>query len=143
MDYFEETITTGFDPSGTMRVGFDVGRKRMTPNELAALRLYKTLENYPKFTKEARLDIQNEFTDFPDLPILNLELFSSVLAFLHLRPNPTPEDFKDKNIVSYFSRLLPDKNITDVERKRNIVRLKAEFYRYIVAINSYRSEEFE
>lgn len=142
MDFFEETIRTGYDPSGSSRVGFEINKQRITPNESAAFRLYKVLENYPEFTQNARIDIQNEFTDFPDLPVINLETFASVLSFLRLRPKPTPKDFKNENIVPYFSRLLPDKKMTTDERKRAIIKLKAQFYRYIVAINAFR-EEFE
>ncbi len=140
MNFFEEKVRTEFDPSGTLRVGFDTGNERLSPYELAAFRLYKTLENYPIFTQDARFELQSEFTDFPDLPTLNLEVFSSVLWFLKTKKKITANEFKDKNIVPYFSRLLPNRKTTKEEKQRNIIRLKSEFLRYIRAINDYRSE---
>ena len=151
MDIFEEGVRTGYEPSkGGYRVGysgfeFDKYKKgqKVDPKFLAAYNLNKTLEKYPEFTKEARTEIQNEFTDFPDLAVMNLETLASVLFFLKYHPKPVPKDFSDENIVEYFSRLIPDK-ITSTEKERYIIRLKAQFLKYIRAINTYRSSlEFE
>ena len=142
MEFFEETIQTGFEPSGIKRVGFADGpRRKLTPNEIAGNRLLKTLEKYPDFTQDARIDIYNEFIDFPDLPVINLETFVAVLAFLKRYPQPVKKNFSDKNILPYFSRLMPTKKISSEEKERIILRLKAEFIKYVIAIGNYRREE--
>lgn len=149
MDVFEEGIRKDYEPMREKgsRVGFEagqVGRRKVAPSELAAYNLFKTLEKYPEFTKEARSDAQAEFSGFNDLAVMNLETFASVLTFLKHFENPSPADFKDEVILPYFSRLLPTRDITEEERKRLIVRNKAVFLKYIRAILSYRAsrEEF-
>ena len=139
MDFFEETLTSDFEMTkeGQSRLGFGRLSQTMSPNEKAAFELYKTLENYGEFTQQARRQIQNEFVDFDDLSVLNMETMSAVLSFLHFNPDLLVEDFKDKNIVNYFQRLLPN-NISSTEKKRLIIRLKAEFIKYIIAIKQHR-----
>lgn len=146
MDVYEEGIRTGFE-GGAARVGFEgFGFQRfrrgekIDPRLQAAYNLNKTLEKYPEFTKEARTEIQNEFANFPNLNVLNLEALASVLNFLKFFPEPKPEDFRDENIVEYFSRLLPDKPLPADEKARLIIRLKAQFLKYIVAVNEFRRE---
>lgn len=142
MDVQEEGIRKDYEFEEKSRVGFEagrVGRMKVSPSELAAYNLYKTLEKYPEFTKEARTTIQNEFINFPGLESINLEVFSSVLTFLKTYPKPSPENFKDETIVEYFSRLLPIREISGEEKKRLIIKLKAMFLKYIVAIYSYRA----
>jgi len=143
MDIFEETIQEGFERTkeGRTRVGLGLAKKRLTPNELAGYNLFRVLEKYPGFTQDARTEIQNEFTDMDDLPVMNMETFAAVLSFLRLYPSPTPKDFRDENIVPFFERLFPDKSLTDEEKERLIVRLKAQFIKYITAINRFREEE--
>lgn len=141
MEFFEEKVQVGFERTreGVTRVGFGA-RPRFTAEEIAGLRLFKALEKYPEFTQAARSELQAEFIDFDDLPNLSMDTFSAVLAFLKLHPSPVPEDFKDDNILPYFGRLIPDKEMTEEERELLIVRLKAEFVKYITAINQYRRE---
>ena len=81
-----EQVVKDFEPfkEGGTRVGFAKGRAgrfKVKPSELAAYNLYKTLENYPVFTKEARGQIQTYYSDMEGLENLNLETFASVLAF--------------------------------------------------------------
>ena len=140
-----EDIRRDYEPmyEGGSRVGFEqgrVGRMKVPVNELAAYNLYKTLEKYPEFTKEARSRIQTEFVDFPGIETISLEVLSSVLTFLKNHPKPTPENFRDENIIEYFTRLFPTKEISVEERKRLIIKLKALFLKYIVAIGAFRSE---
>lgn len=132
-EVFAETYEGG-------RIGFAQLSRKRDPQSLAAFNLQRTLEKYPAFTKEARQDIQNEFSDFPDLPVLNLEMLASVLDFLKDHSTPTPADFEDDVILEYFSRLLPDK-LNPKERERVIIRLKASFLRYIRAISSFRRRD--
>lgn len=143
MDIFEETIQEGFERTkeGQTRVGLGLGKQRLTPNELAGYNLFKVLEKYPEFTQEARTELQSEFTDMDDLPVLNMETFAAVLSFLRLHPSPNPKDFRDENIIPFFGRLFPDKPLTEEEKERLIVRLKAQFIKYITAINRFREEE--
>lgn len=144
----EEKIRTDYEPirEGGSRVGFErgrVGRVKVSPAELASYNLYKVLEKYPEFTKEARSQIQKQYNSFEGLDTINLEVFASVLTFLKNHPTPTPEDFKDEVILEYFSRLLP---ASSPDKKRIILRLKAQFLKYIIAINNFKSqqeEEFE
>jgi|SRR5579883_1091450 len=145
MDIFEETVRKEYEPikeSGATRVGFAKGfrgRQKVDPVILAAYKLGETLKKYPEFSKAERGNLQNEFEGFADLPVVNLETFASVLAFLKDYPNLTLMQFEDNIIVQYFGRLLPTKDISIEERKQLIIRLKAEFLKYIVAINTYRS----
>lgn len=143
MDYYEEKIVSEF--TGKPRTtfggfGFDKYKlgERVDPRYQAAYNLNKTLEKYPEFTKEARMDIQNEFVNFPDIAVVNLEAIASVLNFLKLYPDPKPEHFRDEIIVEYFSRLIPDKKLTEEQRAKLIIRLKAQFLKYIVAIKVFR-----
>lgn len=144
MDVFEEGIRRGYETGRgkTNRVGFEtgqIGRRKVAPSELAAYNLYKILEKYPEFTKEGRMAAQDEFSGFNDLAVMNLETVASVLTFLKIYPDPTPEEFKDEVIVKYFDRLLPTKAISAEERAKLIVRIKAVFLKYIRAIRSYRA----
>lgn len=142
MDVYEEGVRKESEFEEKSRVGFEagrVGRMKVSPSELASYNLYKTLEKYPEFTKEARSTIQNEFANFPSLETVNLEVFSSVLTFLKTYPKPSPDNFKDETIIEYFSRLLPTREISGEEKKRLIIKLKAMFLKYIVAIFSYRA----
>ena len=144
----EDEIRRDYEPmyEGGSRVGFEqgrVGRMKVPPNELAAYNLYKTLEKYPEFTKEARSRFQAEFVDFPGIETMSLEVLSSVLTFLKNHPKPTPENFRDENVSEYFTRLLPTKEISSEEKSRLIIKLKSLFLKYIVAIFSFRSERKE
>lgn len=144
MEIYEEKIRTDYEPirNAPSRLGFEkgrVGRVSVSPLELAAYKLYKVLEKYPDFTKEARSQIQGEYKDFEGLDTLNLEVFASVLTFLKYHPEPSPEDFKDEVISEYFSRLTPA-NATD---KNRMLRLKAEFLKYIVAIKDFKRVDVE
>ena len=148
MDIYKEELVTEYE--GTGRTGykgfgfekFRTGEK-VEPKYQAAYNLNKTLEKYPGFTKEARSEIQEEFVDFPDLHVLNLEVLASVLDFLRLIPQPTPEDFRDEVIGVYFERLIPTKPITSAEKTLIYIRLKAQFLKYIVAILNFRTSEEE
>ena len=145
MDIFEERIVRGYEPiKEGNRVGFEmgrVGRFKVKPSVLAAYNLFKVLEKYPEFTKEARGQNQKYYEDMEGLETMNLEAFASVLTFLKNYPAPTPENFEDATILQYFSRLLPKKEVPD---KANIIlRLKVQFLKYIVAINTYKQEKEE
>jgi len=147
MDVYEEGIRTGFE-GGAARVGFEgFGFERfrkgekVDPGLQAAYNLSETLKKYPGITKEERTEIQNEFAPFPNLKNLNLEVLASVLTFLKFFPEPKPEDFEDDNILDYFSRLIPDKPLSSSEKARLYIRLKAQFLKYIVAVNTFRRGE--
>ena len=150
MDVYKEGIRRGYDPKeGFARVtargfGFDKYRRgeKIDPKEQAAYNLNKILEKYPDFTKEARSEIQSEFVKFPTIATINLEALASVLSFLKYHPNPKPAHFKDENILPYFSRLIPVKQMPSEDLQIYIIRLKAEFLKYIIAINAFR-EQYE
>ena len=112
MDVFEEGISKSYEPIKDIgsRVGFErgrVGRVKVSPSELAAYNLYKVLEKYPEYTKEARGQIQNYYKDFDGLETMNLPIFASVLSFLKRYPNPSPDSFKDENIMEFFINFIP------------------------------------
>lgn len=146
MDVYEEKVVQTF-AGGAKRVGFKGlglekirAGERIDPKVQAAYNLNKTLENYD-FTKEARSSLQNEFQDFPHITTVNLELLASVLNFLRDFQEPVPENFKDENITPFFNRLIPNKKMTTTERKRMNTRLKAQFLKYIIAVNAFREED--
>lgn len=148
MDVFKEGLVNTYEPIKEIgsRVGFErgrIGRVKVSPSELAAYNLYKVLEKYPQYTKESRGQIQNYYKDFEGLETMNLEIFASVLSFLKRYPEPTAESFKDENILEFFNspiNFIPE-DATD--KKRIIIRLKAEFLKYIVAISTYKQEKEE
>jgi hypothetical protein len=142
MEVYEEGIQKGYEARTSGRITYGKGRFKLSP----AYNLFKTLEEFPEFTKEARVEIQNEFEDFPDLKVLNLKVFASVLSFLRKYKKPGKNDeltinlLTDDIMMEYFSRFLPDdKKITLQEKKHLIIRLKAQFLKYIIAIVRYRS----
>ena len=145
MDVFEEGISKSYEPIKDIgsRAGFErgrVGRVKVSPSELAAYNLYKVLEKYPEYTKEARGQIQNYYKDFDGLETMNLPIFASVLSFLKRYPNPSPDSFKDENIMEFFINFIPE---DAQDKKRLVTRLKAQFLKYIVAIKTYQSEKEE
>ena len=148
MDVFKEGIVKTFEPIKEIgsRVGFErgrIGRVKVPPSELAAYNLYKVLEKYPEYTKEARGQIQNYYKDFEGLESMNLQIFASVLGFLKRYPNPTPDSFKDENILEFFTSPINFIPEDSQDKKRIIIRLKAQFLKYIVAIKAYQSEKEE
>jgi hypothetical protein len=150
MDVYEEGIRSGYEGAriGFGGFGIDAYKKgqKVDPSVQAAYNLNKTLEKYPEFSKDARTEIQNEFVTFPDIAFINLEALASVLNFLKIYPNPTPEQFRDNIIIEYFTRLMPDKPLSNDDRSRLILRLKAQFIKYIVAIKNFREmrdEEYD
>ena len=135
MDVFEEGLRKGFE-SGASRVGFaGFDFRKKDPKALAAFNLNRALSDYPEFTKEARTNIQNEFYDMPNLSVMNLPVLAAVLSFLRAYPEPTPEDFQDETIVEYFKNLFPDRL---EDRERFIIRMKAQFLKYIIAVKDYQ-----
>jgi len=145
MNVYEEKIVKDYEPIKEIgsRLGFErgrIGRFKINPSELAAYNLYKILEKFPEYTKEGRSQVQNFYKSFEGLENLNLKLFASVLSFLRKYSKPTPENFKDEIILEYISPLLPSK---ESDRKRLIVRFKADFLRYIIAIINYQNEKEE
>lgn len=148
MDLFEEKIVRGYEPTKNIgsRVGFErgqIGRAKVNPSELAAYKLYKVLELFPEFTKESRFQIQNYYKDLEGLENLNLKLFATAILFLRKNPEPNAENFKDENIMEYISNFLPTRDISPLEKKRLIVRLKADFLRYLVFINAHTNSKEE
>lgn len=146
MDVYEEKIVSGYEGrvrGGAAGFGFEKYRRgeKVDPKQQAVYYLNKVLEKYPEFTKEARTEIQLEFANFPNIAVVNLEALAAVLNFLKMYPNPTPEDFKDEIILEFFERLIPDKPISSEEKGRLIIRLKAQFLKYIVAIKTFRNPE--
>jgi len=144
MEYSEQKVQQEYEPiKGGKRTTFEQerGRFKFTPG----YNLLKTLEKYPNdFTKERRYEIQTEYEDFPSLGVLNLNVFVSVLLFLEKFPEPKPNDFKDEVIVKYFIHLLPEeKKISSEEKKRLIFRFKAQFLKYIIALNNFKANREE
>lgn len=147
MDVYEEGVRSGYAGARVGMGGFGIDSykkgQKVDPKIQAAYNLNKTLEKYPEFTKDARTEIQNEFSTFPDIAFVNLEAFAAVLNFLKIYPNPTPAQFRDEIILEYFTRLMPDKITSSDERLRLILRLKAQFIKYIVAIKNFRESRDE
>lgn len=140
MDLFEETVRKEYEPIREKgRLGITKGNK-LDPYVLAKHRLGESLKKYQDFSKADRKNLQDEFSGFVDLPVLNLETFAAVLSFLKDFPSPTPDNFVDDIISPYFTRLLPTKNISPQEKKELFIRLKAQFLKYIVAIYTYREK---
>ncbi len=116
-------------------------RRHMSPNELASWKLNQALEKYPIFTEDARQNYQNEFVDMPGLRTMNMKVLAATLSFLRsINNKPTPDTFKDNIILPHLNLLLPTKEISPDERKRLIIRFKAQLLIYIQAIEIFRNE---
>jgi hypothetical protein len=117
-------------------------RRRMTPNKLAAWKLNQALENYPNFTEDARQNLQNEFVDMPQLRTMNMKVLAATLSFLQAVNNqPTPNAFRDEIILPHINILLPTTEISPDEKRRLIIRFKAQILIYIQAIEIFRTPE--
>ena len=112
------------------------GRRLMTASESAAWKLNKALEVYPKFTREKRQIIQDEFVNMQNLKTMNMDVFAAVLAFIEDN-KPIPGNFKDNKILPYMTYLLPSKQNENYSRL--VTRYKAQFLIYIRAITIFRS----
>lgn len=116
-------------------------RKRMSPNEFAAWKLNQALSKYPIFTEEGRQNLQEEFSNMPELRTMNVNVLAATLSFLQsIGNNPTPDTFRDEIILPHISLLLPNKEMDNDERQRLIIRFKAQILTYIVAISIFRAE---
>jgi len=117
-------------------------RKHRTPNELAAWKLNQALQKYPIFTEEARQNLQNEFVEMPALRTMNMKMLAATLAYLRAIDNkPSPATFRDEIIIPHLSLLLPVGEIDPDERRRLIIRFKAQILIYIQAIEIFRQQE--
>jgi len=139
----EQPARFGRGPSQMVGTGGATGqitRKNMTPNELAAWKLNQALEKYPDFTEEARRNLQIEFVDMPGLRTMNMKVLAATLSFLNsINNQPSPAAFQDQYILSHINRLLPTKEISNQERRRLIVRFKAQLLIYTRAILFFRN----
>lgn len=136
----------GRGPSQIAGTGAEVHRqltrKYRTPNELAAWKLNQALVKYPIFTEEARQNLQNEFVEMPSLRTMNMKVMAATLAYLRsINNKPSEETFKDEIILPHLALLLPTGDISPDERKRLIIRFKAQILIYIQAIEIFRSGE--
>jgi hypothetical protein len=117
-------------------------RKHRTPNELASWKLNQALSKYHIFTEEARQNFQNEFVEMPSLRTMNMKVLAATLSYLNAVNNkPTPDTFTDEMILPHLTLLLPTNELDPEERKRLIIRFKAQFLIYIQAIEIFRSGE--
>jgi len=115
-----------------------VRSKIMTPAESAAYNLNKSLENFEDFDYEERQKLQNEFVKMDNLKYMNMDALAATLAFLKKYPKPSPQNFKDKAIVPFIEPVISQYKFDKEEKKRIIIRYKAQILRYIRAINSFR-----
>lgn len=114
--------------------------KPKTANELASWKLNQSLKKYHTFTEEARQDLQNEFVEMPSLRTMNMKVLAATLSYLRSIGNrPSPATFKDEIILPYLNLLLPTGEMTPDERKRLIIRFKAQILIYIQAIEIFRT----
>jgi len=117
-------------------------RKHRTPNELAAWKLNQSLSKYPIFTEEARQNLQNEFVEMPSLRTMNMKVLAATLSYLRAIDNKPSEDtFRDEIILPHLALLLPTTELDPDERRRLIIRFKAQILIYIQAIEIFRSGE--
>ena len=117
-------------------------RKHRTPNELAAWKLNQSLQKYPVFTEEARQNLQNEFVEMPGLRTMNMKVLAATLSYLRAIGNkPSQETFIDEIILPHLSLLLPTAELDPDERRRLIIRFKAQILIYIQAIEIFRASE--
>ena len=116
-----------------------LGRKAMSPEQLAAWKLYQELENFPVFTKQARQGLLEELTNLPNLRSMNMKALAATLSFLQTVKSPTVNSYKDRIILPHIEKVLPLKQMSSEERTRLIVRYKAQILRYVKAIQNYRS----
>ncbi len=142
----EQQARFGRGPSqmvgGPGEVHRQLTRRHMTPNELAAWKLNQALQKYPLFTEDARQNLQNEFVDMPGLRTMNMKVLAATLSYLRAIDNkPTPNTFKDKIILPHLNLLLPTGDLTPDERRRLIIRFKAQILIYIQAIEIFRAAE--
>lgn len=138
----EQPARFGRGPSqmvGTGGATRQMTRKNMTPNELAAWKLNQALEKYPTFTEEARRNFQIKFVDMPGLRTMNMKVLAATLSFLNsINNQPSPPAFQDQYILPHINLLLPTKEISAEERRRLIVRFKAQLLIYTRAILIFR-----
>jgi len=119
-----------------------ITRRQMTPNEMAAWDLNRSLEKYPVFTSEARSDIQNEFVRMEGLRTMNMKTLAATLSFLRAVDNqPTPNSFRDEIIGPHISLLLPAGDMNPEDRARLTIRFKAQILIYIRAILNFRQNQ--
>ncbi len=115
-------------------------RKHMTPNELAAWKLNQALEKYPVFTEDARRNLQVEFVEMQGLRTMNMKVLAATLSFLKSVNNqPNPQSFQDQYVLPHIRLLLPTKEIAEEEKRRLIIRFKAQMLIYIRAIGFFRN----
>ena len=115
-----------------------LGRKAMSPEQAAAWKLYQSLEKFPNFTKEARQELQNEFTDLPNLKSMNMKALAATLSFLQAVKTPTVNLFRDEIVLPHIEKVLPLKQLSVDEKQRLILRYKAQILMYVRAIQRYR-----
>lgn len=120
--------------------GAKIVRVPKTPKELAAWKLNQALSKYTKFSMEARQEYQGEFANMPNLRTLNMKVLAAAITLLSDIKEPTPESFKDRNILPYIDPLLPAKQLNESEHKRLIVKYKEMILIYITAIQNYRRD---
>ena len=117
-------------------------RKSRTPNELAAWKLNQSLQKYPIFTEEARQNLQNEFVEMPGLRTMNMKVLAATLSYLNAINNqPSEATFKDEIILPHLALLLPTTEMAPDEKRRLIIRFKAQILIYIKAIILFRNQE--
>ena len=104
-----------------------------TPSEIAANKLSKALEKYPDITQEGRQIFRNEFVDMPNLRYMNMKVMAAVISFMN-KNKFVPENFKDDIIIPYMSQLLPKDGVSPEDRRRLIIRFKAQMLIYIRSI---------
>lgn len=115
--------------------------KIMTPQENAAWNLNLELgSNFPIFSEDARQQLQDEFFELPGLKTMNMTALATTLAFLRDHPIETlsQEDFKDKIILPYIEKVLPSSLSRGPEKRRAVIRYKAQILRYVRIINQFR-----
>lgn len=121
--------------------GAKIIRRQKTPNELASWKLNQSLQKYPTFTQDARQEYQDEFLNMPNLRNMNMKVLAATLSFLQSNPNPTPETFKDSNILPHINLLISTKTMDENEKKRLIVRYKDMILIYVIAVDNYRKSQ--
>jgi hypothetical protein len=141
----EQQARFGMGPSRMIGIPGEfkqLSRRRMTPSELASWKLNQALMKYPEFTADGRQLLQDEFVNMPGLRTMNMKVLAATLSFLNsLRGREyTADSFKDDYIMPYIKELLP-LDVGSVERKRLIIRFKAQLLIYIEAIENFRANQ--
>lgn len=119
-----------------------IGRKNMTPSQLAKVKLGEELKKYEHLgiNKELRNRFQDEMLKLQDLTYMNMMTLAATLSFLYFIGNriPTVEDFNGYNMQKILNEFSIPPHLTPEEKTVLQAKHKADILRYTTHINIHR-----